>query len=771
MKELLHDPFRNNSSQPAGGGDLVLDFARIIQIIRNGWWIIALSALVTGTIAAAMVLQATPVYVARAQIMMGQPGGSSNAIENLFPELTLSKEAMAGEIALMTASRQLRAVSEKLNLEAEPEFNPALQPEGPEPGIFAQLSEALESIVKTLLGAPESTFIPIATGSTTERPITHLALAEKRELGDQDIYVGKLSQNLSVHRVGSSFLVDVYYSSTSRETAAAVPNALVDAYLAYQLEQKFGASVQMTEKLTGRLKDLEGRLEASERDLIQYRNAMLSDGYGSEERVTQQLRDLSQRLTVVNSEHTELVSELTEIDRLVDEQGLLAVSGLFDSPLVNRLRNEISDLRQSMSVMELRFGSDTTRSGAVENEIASLEKALRTELQQLRDDMASQEAVARARSAALRRELRGLEEQALELSKQQIAVAQLQRQRDANRVVYDSFLATVTEMNEVTGLQTPDAQIVSYASPPSSAASPRKKETVAISLAAGVFLGLGIVFIRSLLDKSVGSAQQLSELTGGRHVLTIPRMRWRLLKSDPLAYMLARPRSALSEAFRSLRGQLLMNGFDSYAPRPPQTKAAEGGTTGAGHKKLVITLVSATPQVGKTTTCIALARSFSEMGRSCVVIDADLRRGSIARTLAMEPYPDLVDILSNEVELGNALHQDAHSDALVVTSRSTPNDPGGILISDGMEQLVKGLSQHFDVVIIDTSPLLAVTDAVPLARLSNEVVLLARAGRSRSGDIEDVLQMLARVNVQVTSVALTMASSQDRSVHADYIQN
>lgn len=777
MRERITNQFESHPADPAGGTDVTLDFGRMLEIVRNGWWIFAACGFMAALMSAIYVLQITPKYTARAQVLLSAPNNTTTAIENLFPELTLSSEAVAGEIAVMQSSRQLRSVSEALNLAEEAEFNPALRPPEEAPGFLAQLIETSTDQFLSLLSGPEEE--PVAAAESPDEPteisaITRVSRLEQNELGDQSTFVKNLASNLSIRRVGSSFLVDVTYTSPSRITAAAVPNAVVDTYLSYQLEQKFGASVEMTEKLTERLQDLEDRVEESESVVIEFRNEMLTAGFGGEERTQQQLRDMANRQNQAEAEFAEVQSELSRIDIEIEERGLLAASRLFDSQALNRLREEISEQQQNVNQMAQRFGADTSRIEVIRSEIASLQEAIRAEVRELRDSKAAQVEIARAQSGALREQLRDLEALALEQSRQQIELAKLERTRDANRVVYNSFLATVTEINEVSGLAAADAQVVSYASPPPSPVTPRKKETVAISMFGGMFLGVALVFFRSFLDRSVRNASQLSKIAGGRHVQVIPRMRWRPFKIDPLQYIIRRPKSSLSEGIRALRGQILINAGETRRMRQAQMKYASenGKQPSVPPKKSIISIVSATPQVGKTTTCIALARSFADMGRSCVVIDTDLRRGSIARVLGMHPKPDLVDALASEVDIQSVVYKDFASDAMIITSRDTPNDPSGLLHSVGMETLINALGNHFEIVIMDTSPLLAVSDAIPIARMSDEVIMVVKSGKTTVDEVQETMQLLDRMEIDVSSLVLSMASERDSSaILSNYVQN
>lgn len=774
MRERLTNQFEAGSGESGNGTEVALDFGRIFEIIRQGWWIIAICGFLAAVVSTLQVLQVTPMFAARAQVLLSAPNNATTAIENLFPEFTVSAEAVAGEIAVMKSGRQLRAVSEALNLAEEPEFNPDLRPPEEGPGFIGSMIDGASDTAKALLGGAPVTETVVPSTTDELSAIGRIARLEQNELGDQEVFVSALGSNLSIDRVGSSFLVDITYLSPSRVTAAAVPNAIVDAYLSYQLEQKLGASFEMTEKLTERLQDLAERVGDAERRVIAFRNDMLLDGFSGEERTEQQLRDMTNRQSEAEAEFAALDSELTQIDVEIKERGLLAASRLFNSPTVNRLREEISQQQQNISQMRQRFGSETSRIEFIEGEIVSLQSAIEAEVIELRDSKAAQVEISRARRAALRDQLKELEEKALDQSSQLIELTKLERTRDANQVVYGSFLATVTEINEISGLAVADAQVVSYASPPASPVTPRKKETVAIGTFGGIFLGVALVFLRASMDRSIRNAQQLSDLSGGRYVQIIPAMRWSLFKSDPLLYMIKRPRSSMSEAIRTLRGQLLVNAGDSHRSRKIQQDAANPSNNNfiPTPKKRIISVVSATPKVGKTTTCIALARSLADMGRSCVVIDTDLRRGSIAKTLGMDSTPDIVDILANEVEIECALRKDPQSDAMIITARDTPYDPGGVLISAGMETLIWALSNRFDIIIMDTSPLLAVSDAIPIARMSDEVIMMARAGKTTEEEIQDAMQLLSRLKVNVSSLVLSMASEKDSSaILSDYVHN
>ncbi|MCL6285642.1 polysaccharide biosynthesis tyrosine autokinase [Ruegeria sp. 2012CJ41-6] len=721
--------------------DIQLDFARVLQIIRKGWWIIALGAFLGALFAAVMVLRATPTFTATAQIMLGQENRADVTLGNLFQELNLDNADIAGEIAIITSGQILKDVSEQLDLVSRPEFNPALKEPQPEPSLAARLSGLVKDKIKAVLGGDTS-----ASGdqggtdsAPSTDPVVRAAAAVREQFGEQADYVGALAAGLRVRQVGSTYLVDVSYSSSDRQLAAAVPNVVVDSYLREQLNRKFRAIQRVTAGLDSRLGSLRDRLEASERAVIDYRNQNLADGFGTQERLDQQLRELSSRLGAARAEQVSLASELSEIDTLMESGGAAAAAGLFSSDLLNNLRGEIATIEQRRSQLNNRFGADSSQVRAATEEIDRLQDALATEIARLRNDKVNLEMVARARETALRQQMRALEQQELELSGRAVTMAQLERELAANRVTYETFLGKFTETSEVVDLQEADAQVIAYAKPPASPVAPRRKLGVALGLIAGAALGLGVVFARSIGDNAVSSVTQLRSLVQDAHVQTLPRLRGLLRRPDPMGYVLQAPHSALSESVRSLRGHLLLS-----APDDRQSVA----------------MISCGPDAGKTTTSVMLGRSMAQMGKSCILVETDLRRGNVGKMMHMPSRPDIVDVLTGSVTLEEALQPDPHSNMFVLSARTKIKDPAALLMSPQMTQLITRLEEMFEIIIFDTPPLLSTADAVPLIGIADNVVLLVPEGQTTTSELENGMRLLRNASAKLSCAVLSMAREQ-----------
>lgn len=723
---------------PTPVGDPEITVAQLLTILRRGWWIIALGAFLGTLAAATMVLRATPIFTAKAQIMLGQKNRADDTLGNLFQEFNLDNADIFGEIAIITSGQILTSVSEKLELGTHPLFNPELL-DAPPPPQWQQAVVRAEDWVKSLLTGGSETVGSTPTTESVLTPIARAAAAGQEQYGTQANYVGTLAKSLSVRQVGNSYLVDISFTSSDRQLAAAVPNMVVDVYLREQLNRKFQAVQRVTTGLNARLAILHQRLEETERAVVEFRNQNLAVGLGSQERLEQQLRELSSRLSTISAERTLIASELSEVDALIESGGLAAAAGLFDSPLLDELRSGIVSLEQRRSQLSERFGEDSPQVREAAEAAGRLETALETEVLRLRDGKANLETVARAREAALQNQLFDLEQKNLALSERAVTMAQLEREMEANRVTYEAFLGKFTETSEVIELQEADAQVISYAQLPLAPATPRKKLGATLGFLAGAVLGMGVVFARAFSNDTVTSASRLRNLMPETHVLLLPRLRSFLRRLEPSAFVLREPQSLLSEAVRALRSHLIHSG------------------PGKGH---TVAVVSCTTNAGKTTTCVMLGRSAAQMGKSCVLVETDMRKGNASKILGLSPRPDLVDVLIGNATLEEALQPDPKSDLFLLNARTKLKDPAALLMSSQMADLVTKLQKRFDMVIFDTPPLLAITDAVPLIRMSESVVLLVREGHTTTAELENGLRILRNSSAQLICSVLSMSTTQ-----------
>ncbi|EYD70360.1 GumC family protein [Limimaricola hongkongensis] len=751
MNETVGSVFQRNwgkrNGDGDGGGELVVNFTEFFRILRRGLWIIAACFLVGGFVSYVMVKRVPPTYTAASQILLGKQSQADNLLGDLFEGLALDGSQIPGQIALMQSGRLLSRVAEQLELDTRPEFNAALRPDDGESVPLTVRAKRLVSRaterVMAALGRPAQ---QAATGAATEgadadSPLLRAARAERQSLGEQADYVAGLSSGLRVRQVGNTALVDIYFVSPDPTIAAAVVNSVADQYIAFQLEEKLRGTRRITEGLNERIASLRLQVEAAEGTVVEFRDRMLGSNSGGTERFEQQIRELSSRLVQVNAAQAEIDGSLREIDRLIEDQGLLAVIGVLESDLLGQLEAERAALQMRMARLEERFEAGSPRIAEAADDVARVEQALGQEIMRLRDLLANEAAVAAAKAGSIRDQLRNLEQRFLTLSQQQIRLGQLEREAEASRLVYESFLSTFTQTSEIGSLQEADARVVSYAQPPRAPSAPNKKVAVFLGLVAGLFAGLALVFLRAFLDRSIDSPEKLRRLLGDVPVVaSLPSLRRFFRRVDPVSVVNEKGSLALAEGVRTLRNTLMLR------------------RTEPGWK---VAVISAQKNEGKTTTSLLLAHAAVRAGKSCIVVETDLRKSSIAKVLDLPTSPDIVDVLLRRVPLKEALRKDPKTGAHVLSAQPDIADPAGLLLSDRMTEMVHELEQLFDLIIFDTSPLVLVSDALPVARLCDDVVLTVRWKRSDTNDLRDCLSMLRVAGVPITCAVMTMTRERE----------
>lgn len=717
--------------------DLVLDFGQIFGILKRGWWVIAGAGFIGTLIAVILVLQVTPSYVSSARLLLGQKSQVDDAMGAMFPDIRLDAAAVSGEIAILTSARLMAQVSQTLDLDSHPEFNPALTPAEDGPGLVEQATDWAVRMVKIALGMNPDAAPADAPQDGQVSPVRDAAMTGKRLLGTQANYAGVLASNLRISQEGRSNLLVIRYVSTDRLLAAAVPNTLVDLYLDDQVNRRFSVLSRVTSELEVRLETMRERLETAERAVIEFRNRNLAEGFGSRSQLEQQLDDLSMRLSAVRAENAELKSDLQGIDGIIEDHGALATVGLFSSPIIDGLLEELAGLRQRAVRLTTQFGEGIPQLQEVYSEIDRLETSLTNEIMRLRDNRARMVELSSRRAASLQTELRALEQRAIQQAEREVRLSQLEREQAAARVVYETFLDRFTETREVVDVQEGDAQVIDYADPPPAPFSPNKKLSAALGGLAGGFIGLALVFVHHLTRSHVKTTVELERLLPDFTIVPMPSV-WRLFRrAAPLGAALQSGLSPLSEAVRALRSIVLIS------------------------EPSIISIVSPLAEAGKTTTAINLARSFSRAGRSCVLVDADLRRGDIAELLKLDKTPDLHDLLVSWPDsLDAALQKDPESNLSVITARGGVTDPGAVLLSRTLRLLIAELRNRFEVIVFDTAPLLSGTDALPLIQHSDAAVMVVPR-MSNEDEVRLAADKIGRFSVTSRISVFNFASSKE----------
>jgi capsular exopolysaccharide synthesis family protein len=321
------------------------------------------------------------------------------------------------------------------------------------------------------------------------------------------------------------------------------------------------------------------------------------------------------------------------------------------------------------------------------------------------------------------------------------------RARDIADTLSDEFVAMAKELETPEDGSAPAGRVVveQRASIPDAPVTPKTTRNIALGLALGVLLGVGLAFVRNLLDNTVKDQQNLEQITGVGLVGSIPLDKER--RKDP-AISFDGNRSAIAEAFRKLRTNLQFLAVDN----PPR----------------VIVVTSSLANEGKSTTAINIALALAEAEHNVLLVDGDMRRAMLGKYLNLVGSVGLSTVLSGGTSLSEVLQKTAFPRLSVLTSGAIPPNPSELLGSMAAKKVLAEMRAQFDYVIVDSSPLLAVTDAAILAANSDGVLIMARFGQSKRQQLAHAVGILEDVGAPLLGAVLTMTPTRGNGSYYSY---
>ena len=551
-------------------------------------------------------------------------------------------------------------------------------------------------------------FAPVGGGG--ERP------AADSQTSAQNRLITAFKKHLRVQLMRDSRMVEVTFESTDPQLAARAANALVNNYSEYNFHQKYDATRQASGWMEQQLDELKAKVEKSQQAMVDYERQNVIVNIGDKESVVEQrLGALSQDLTNAQSERMQKQS-LYDLVRSNESQ--VAVIAQNDS--LGRLDEKYADLREQYVDALGQYGPNFPKVVRLRDQLNEVQSIIERErkrvLARIRNDYMAALGRERLLSTAVAQE----KAEVGKLSQLLIEHNMLKREFETNQQLYESLLQHLKDATVSAGLRATNIHLVDPALIPTVPVRPRKMYNIAIGLLVGLVLGVTLAFLQESLDTSVKSAEEVERLIAAPALAVIPlaRSSWRRMggdRSQPQngaveSIVLRHPTSSLAESYRTLRTSILL----STAPRPPQA--------------LLVT--SAQPREGKTSTSLNLALGLAQRGVSVVVVDADLRRPGVSRALALsENGVGLTSLLSGAHSLDEVLRQlEAVPNLWVLPAGPQAPNPADLLASPTMEKVLQELRGRFEHVVLDSAPLLLVTDATILSRLVDGVVLVVESG-------------------------------------------
>ncbi|KZY52968.1 chain-length determining protein, partial [Sulfitobacter sp. HI0054] len=319
-------------------------------------------------------------------------------------------------------------------------------------------------------------------------------------------------------------------------------------------------------------------------------------------------------------------------------------------------------------------------------------------------------------------------------SEELVILEQLQREVEASRLLYEAFLSRLKETSIQQGIQQADSRILSRAVVPSTPSAPRKSRVLALSLILGLMVGAGAVLLREMAQNTFRTAEELEAKTGHSVIGQIPKIPAKH-RRNVLEYITQKPNSVAAESVRNLRTSLLLANLDT----PPK----------------IIMSTSSVPGEGKTTQSITLAQNFAGLGAKVLLIEGDLRRRVLDEYFGHDQKHGFLSVISGEVPLEKAIVHDETLKADILYGEQSTINAADLFSSNTFSDFIKGLREHYDHIIIDTPPVLAVPDARVIGQLVDAVIYTVQWDSTPHRQVLDGLKSLQSVNVRVSGLVLS----------------
>lgn len=674
------EPYTKSEPAPA---PWFLDPREVLRVLRLRWRFVLASVLLFLAATLAWVVVAPPKYAAVTQILI-DPRDLQVVKDAVAPQNQANEASLVlidSEARVLTSDGVLKRVVEKLGLDKDPEF---VEPQS----IF----DALRSHLSALLGLSSETDPKIAA-------------------------LRSLRDRTSARRLERSFVVELGVTTEERQKSARIAQAIAETYLAADNEARAQATRAASGALAGRLGELQEAVRKAETTVQNYRAANNIVGTRAQLVSEQELTQLNEQLGAARARVAERRAHLDQMERLAKGSiDLNAVNDVLQSTTIAQLRGQLAQVEALLADSASNLGPRHPTVRTNEVMARSLRSQIEAEVKRIivaaRNDYNS----ALANETALAAKLNTLKSEALTLSKNFVRLRELEREVEANRAVYESFLVRTRELQEQQRFDTSTSRIISPASPPARRSGPPTLLLLAAALAAGLGVGATGSLVLEQVKGRVGSRRRLEQVTGLAAFAALP---WIQPSRDVAGGGLRRPELAYTMALSRVCNRLRRSG---------------------GARPIAVVVTSADDAEGKSTLAARLAALLAQDSDRVLLIDAD-PEATATRMIGLRAVANFADLIEGRVRLSDAVMKTSHKFSFLPFPEQT--------IQPSFEPMTKTLFETggvFDYIIVNAG-LLGVdltAERLVLDQRFSTVLFTASAMHSRFPAVEHALEALGQ---------------------------
>jgi polysaccharide biosynthesis transport protein len=571
--------------------------------------------------------------------------------------------------------------------------------------------------------------------------------------------VNLFRKSLNVQLVPKTQIIDIHFRSKDPNLAAEIANAVTNTYIEHNFQTKYKATIQTSDWLTKQLDDLKDRAQNSQEALIAYQKKVGILGTDETHNIiTDKLEELNKQLSAAEADR--IVKEAKYRIAMTENPELIA--NIAPESVLGALYKERAEARAQYAQLAVKYGASYPRLMQLQSQLNELDSAISAEITKVGDAVHAEYKAALESEEMLKSSFGRQKQEAYKLNEDAIEYAVMKRDVESSRELYEGLLKKLKEAGILAGLKSSNINIVDTASVPIEPVEPKIGLNIALGFMGGLLFGMALAFVVENVDNSIRTPQDVDVYCSLPSLGVIPTVMvgkngHKLLHSTATRQFIQpvtveHRNSSSAEAFRALRTSLLL----SSPGTPPQ----------------VIMVTSGMMQEGKSFTSLNLAVVLAQTGQKTLLMDADMRRPTIHNYLGISGAKGLSACLAGtETPESMMVAVDGIPGLHVLPAGHMPPYPSEMLASDAMPQLLRHLRQEFRYIVIDTPPILAVTDAAVCARIADVVVLIARAKKTGRQSLIRARDVLRKVRANIAGVVvndLSFNSVEYRSYYGHY---
>jgi polysaccharide biosynthesis transport protein len=666
-------------------GDTEVHLLDYVKVLHKRRWTAMTSFAIVVLAVCVYTFTATPIYQAHVQILIEKEATNVVNFKEAFEQNQIADDYYQTQYKILQSRALARRTITALNLWDNPWLSP-------QPGT----SVSIEKVVNA----------PVALVAGWFRSSRSIQAPLPEETRRQSAAIDRFLDALTVSPIRNSRLVDVKFDSPDAALSSTVANTQARMYIEQNLEFKFLSSKEASDWLGQQLAEQRKLVEASEQSLQRYREQNGAIALDDKQNiVVQKLADLNSAVTRAK---TERISKEAMYQQLQASQGdparLDTFPAILSNTFIQQQKGELAELQRQYAQLSEKLGDRHPDIIKLKSAIQVSQAKVAGEIAKVVQSVRSEYQAALSQENSLVAALNQQKTEALSMNRKGIEYGVLERDAASNRQIFESLMQRTKETGISGELKTSNIRVVDAAETPRAPASPNKRSNLLLALFGGATLAIGLVFFFEYLDNRLKNPEELTQHLGLAFLGMVPALFDKTIE-NPLICNGVPPN--FSESLRAIRTNVLFSSAEE------------------GSRSVVVT--STAPGEGKTMVAANLAVALAQAGQRVLLVDADMRKPRIHTVFQRPQQPGLSNALVGNAKSSECVHKTSVAGLWVMPAGTSSPNPAELLGSKRFKEFLGSLGQHFDWVIVDTPPVMAVTDASIVAHLVTGVLFVVRS--------------------------------------------